>query len=97
MLFKIIILLMNLLLIEFVNGHGSMYEPPSRNSAWRTLRDFPADYNDNSVMDDDICGNERHSLPGKIAKVYKTGQIIRVHSVVCNKIVLIFEIINNLI
>ena len=75
-------------LISLVKGQGYLFEPPSRNSAWRvfgTNAGFVTDYDDNGLSFNDVCGSPRHSATGKIVRTYKAGQTIQIQSVVPKK------------
>ena len=54
-----------------------------KDSAWRVFpgQGFAADYDDNALMDDYICGTKKYLSPGKIVKFYNKGETIRIHSV----------------
>lgn len=62
---KTFIILVILQLIELIDGHGRLMDPPARNSMWRFGFPNPVNYNDNELF----CGGYSSEYDIVIAKL----------------------------
>jgi len=53
---KLVCLLLSVIAISQVSGHGMLLDPPNRSSLWRFDEEFPINYNDN----ENFCGGIRN-------------------------------------
>ncbi|KZS18264.1 Uncharacterized protein APZ42_015599 [Daphnia magna] len=71
------------ILVTLVDGHGRLFDPPSRSTAWRVGFDTPKDYNRQWLVNSGRCGVcgdpydeviKPHEAPGGL---FATGTIVR--------------------
>ena len=62
-LFRVVLIMM--VILNMVDGHAKMTEPPMRSSMWRFGYDTPVNYNDNELFCGGIQVSTMHRSPAK--------------------------------